>query len=109
MQHASAQSLTRERSALSRLGIGLLVLAFWGCAGGSPAPAAPVPAAVGGGPAASTPSAAAAATAAAPPKEIHWFRSSAEYRALARQTYRMAELRVREQATGKARGSWAVI
>ena len=99
MQHASAQSLMRERSPLSRLGIGLLVLGFSGCAGAPPAPAPAV-----------TPAAAAAApTAAAQPKEIHWFRSSAEYRALARQTYRMAELRVREQAAGKARGSWAVI
>jgi 5'-nucleotidase (lipoprotein e(P4) family) len=44
-----------------------------------------------------------------PPKDIHWVRSSAEYQALATQTYRFAEERVRAAAAGRARGSWAVI
>jgi 5'-nucleotidase (lipoprotein e(P4) family) len=51
----------------------------------------------------------ATAANAPPPKEIHWFRSSAEYQALARQSYRLAEEAVRQQAAQRARGSWAVI
>jgi 5'-nucleotidase (lipoprotein e(P4) family) len=79
-----------------------------GCAAGAGQPSAPAPAAPGpAGAAAGAPGAAAAS--AAQPKEIHWFRSSAEYQALARQIYRSAEQRVRELAAGRARGSWAVI
>lgn len=39
----------------------------------------------------------------------HWFRNSAEYRAIALQTYRLAGERLRELAAGRAEGSWAVI
>jgi 5'-nucleotidase (lipoprotein e(P4) family) len=79
-----------------------MVLAVSGCASARPsAPASPA-----------TPSTAAAPSAnaaALPPKEIHWFQSSAEYQALARQSYRLAEERVREGVAQRARGSWAVI
>jgi 5'-nucleotidase (lipoprotein e(P4) family) len=106
--HATAARPGREHPRLSRLGIGALLLAMVGCAGrgGTPAPSvAPPPV-----PAAATPPAVAAASAAgAQPKEIHWVRSSAEYQALTRQTYRMAEERAREAAAGRARGTWAVI
>jgi 5'-nucleotidase (lipoprotein e(P4) family) len=47
--------------------------------------------------------------AAALPKEIHWFRNAAEYQALALQTYRFAEARVRELVVGRERGTWGVI
>lgn len=39
----------------------------------------------------------------------HWFRNSAEYRAIALQTYRFATERLRLLAAGRDRGSWAVI
>ena len=54
-------------------------------------------------------------TAAAPaarrplPNDIRWFRSSAEYRALARQAYQVATDRMPELASGLAPQSWAVI
>lgn len=41
--------------------------------------------------------------------EIHWVRSSAEYRAITLQTYRAAADRVRELEAGLEDGSWAVI
>ncbi len=43
------------------------------------------------------------------PNDVHWFRSSAEYRALARQAYRVAEDRLPELSRGLERGRWAVI
>jgi 5'-nucleotidase (lipoprotein e(P4) family) len=43
------------------------------------------------------------------PNELRWFRSSAEYRALARQTYRTATARLPELSRGLASQSWAVI
>ncbi|HSJ14317.1 MAG TPA: HAD family acid phosphatase [Longimicrobiales bacterium] len=43
------------------------------------------------------------------PNDIHWVRSSAEYRALTLQTYRAATARARALAQGRAPGSWAVI
>ena len=43
------------------------------------------------------------------PNEIRWFRSSAEYRALARQAYAVAGDRIPELARGLAPQSWAVI
>jgi 5'-nucleotidase (lipoprotein e(P4) family) len=79
--------------------IAFAVLLIAGCASASP----PAPIAAGAG------AGAAAATGAAPPKEIHWFQSSAEYQALARQSYRVAEERVRELTVGRPGGSWAVI
>jgi 5'-nucleotidase (lipoprotein e(P4) family) len=53
------------------------------------------------------PSAAPAQTALADP--VQWVRTSAEYRALALQTYRAATRAVEEQAAGRAAGSWGVI
>jgi 5'-nucleotidase (lipoprotein e(P4) family) len=51
-----------------------------------------------------------ASTAArALPNDIRWFRSSAEYRALARQAYAVAGDRIPELARGLAPQSWAVI
>ena len=43
------------------------------------------------------------------PNEIRWVRTSAEYQALARQAYRVAEERLPELARGVAAGTWAVI
>ena len=58
---------------------------------------------------AATPAAPAASTAPTFPRELHWFRNSAEYRALSLQTYRAATARVRELSQGLQPGSWAVI
>ncbi|HEY4303675.1 MAG TPA: HAD family acid phosphatase [Gemmatimonadaceae bacterium] len=43
------------------------------------------------------------------PNEVRWFRTSAEYRALARQTYAIATARLPELSSGLATQSWAVI
>ena len=43
------------------------------------------------------------------PNEIRWFRTSAEYRALTRQTYQLAADRLPELTRGAAPQSWAVI
>lgn len=43
------------------------------------------------------------------PNDIRWFRTSAEYRALARQAYQVASDRMPELANGLAAQSWAVI
>lgn len=76
---------------LRRLGgAGALVLALVGCAGGAPS-AVPGPA------------------EADLPKEIRWVRGSAEHRAAFLQTYAAASARLRELASGRPRGSWAVI
>lgn len=53
-----------------------------------------------------------APTPAAPaplPAALRWMRRSAEYRALTRQTYAFAALRLDDLARGRAAGSWAVI
>jgi len=42
-------------------------------------------------------------------KDIHWFRSSAEYRGIALEVYRTAGDHLVENARGMAAGSWAVI
>jgi acid phosphatase len=73
--------------------IALLAVAA-GCAGGPAARAAP---------------AAAAQTPRVLPNDIRWFRTSAEYRALARQAYQVASDRLPELSRGRATGSWAVI
>jgi 5'-nucleotidase (lipoprotein e(P4) family) len=99
MPHSATIRAIRERSAAVTI---VFVLGLSGCASSRPAvPSAP---ATSGAAAAS-----AGAANALPPKEIHWFQTSAEYQALARQSYRLAEERVREQAAGRQRGSWAVI
>jgi len=43
------------------------------------------------------------------PRDIRWVQQSAEYRALASQTYRQAASRLRELSKGLAPGSWGVI
>lgn len=43
------------------------------------------------------------------PTAVHWFRNSAEYRASALQTFRLATERLRELSAGRPAGSWAVI
>src|SRR5687768_7538458 len=65
-------------------------------------------------PATQVPAAPAPATATAPatrrlPNDVRWVRGSAEYRALALQTYRAAGERLPELARGHAAGTWAVI
>lgn len=50
-----------------------------------------------------------AATARQLPNDVRWFRTSAEYRALARQAYEAAEERLPELARGLAPQSWAVV
>lgn len=46
--------------------------------------------------------------AATMPRDIHWVRNSAEYRAITIELYRLAEERVREAASTRS-GSWAVV
>ena len=43
------------------------------------------------------------------PNDVRWVRTSAEWRALALQTYRLAGARAEELAKGRERGSWAVV
>jgi 5'-nucleotidase (lipoprotein e(P4) family) len=43
------------------------------------------------------------------PDALHWFRNSAERRAIALQTYRWAAERIEKAAQGREAGSWAVI
>jgi 5'-nucleotidase (lipoprotein e(P4) family) len=56
-----------------------------------------------------TPPPSAADAARVLPDNIHWVRSSAEYRALTLQVYRAATARITELARDRAPGSWAVI
>jgi 5'-nucleotidase (lipoprotein e(P4) family) len=50
-----------------------------------------------------------ASTTASVRKDIHWFRSSAEYRGITREVYRDAGEHLAELIHGMAAGSWAVI
>lgn len=43
------------------------------------------------------------------PNDVHWVRSSAEYRAILLQTYGLAGERLREIVAGREAGSWAVV
>ena len=43
------------------------------------------------------------------PTEVRWVRTSAEWRAIALQTYRLATGRMEELARGRPAGSWAVV
>jgi 5'-nucleotidase (lipoprotein e(P4) family) len=57
----------------------------------------------------STPAPAATSSARQLPNDVRWFRVSAEYRALTRQAFQVAERRLPELTRGLAAGSWAVI
>jgi 5'-nucleotidase (lipoprotein e(P4) family) len=57
----------------------------------------------------SAPDAPVASSARRLPNDVRWFRNSAEYRALAIQTYRTATERLPEATHGVATGAWAVI
>lgn len=72
---------------MRRLALLLLPLAFLGCSSGAGKP-----------------------TRATPEQtdELHWIRSSAEYRAVTIQTYRAALEAVEQASAGRAPGSWAV-
>ena len=50
----------------------------------------------------------AAAGRSFPTDELHWFRASAEYRAIAIQTYRLALEAAAKASAGRAPGSWGV-
>lgn len=50
-----------------------------------------------------------ATAAGAVPRDVHWVRSAAEFRAIFVQTYRAATDRLRELVAGRPTGSWAVI
>ncbi len=64
------------------------------------------PAAPPAGPSPEPPS---AENAAERHREVHWFRTAAEYRALALQTYRDAWDAVQRHAAGLGAGTWAVV
>jgi 5'-nucleotidase (lipoprotein e(P4) family) len=81
-----------------------------GCATSrSSAPAAPAPQAALPSPSPAPAALASAAAAPALPRDIHWVRDSAEYRALAIQAYGWATQQVERSAAGKPARSWAVI
>jgi 5'-nucleotidase (lipoprotein e(P4) family) len=77
-----------------------------GCKSTAPVrpPAAPAPPAP-----ATSPTQAAATPKTELPDALHWFRNSAERRAIALQTYRWAAERIEKAAQGREAGSWAVI
>lgn len=90
----------RPGSSSRALGV-LLVAALGGCrATGARPPAAPLPSPV----ATSTP-----APARAVPDAVHWVRTSAEYRALAVQAFRLATGELERRAAERPAGTWAVI
>jgi 5'-nucleotidase (lipoprotein e(P4) family) len=79
----------------------LAVILAAGCASGGKPPAS--------GPPAPKPAPAAAAQPAPLPESIRWMQNSAEYVAIATQTYRLATARVEGEARGRQAGTWAVI
>ena len=90
------------RSRRSTMWLLAVVLAA-GCASGSRTPAASP---------ASPPAASAPAAAAKPaqlPESIRWMQNSAEYVAIATQTYRVATARVEADARGRTAGTWTVV
>lgn len=99
---SSPETRSFRRATVQRIRPLLLVLAA-ACAPSTPAPApAPAPDSHGYEP----PS---ASNAALRHREVHWFRTSAEYRALAEQVYQHASEELREMAENRAPGSWGVI
>src|SRR5829696_4844519 len=81
------------------------------CGGGTPPPrvAPPPPPPQGATAQMPTGAPAPAATPAVDHLEIRWVRASAEYEALVRQTYRMAEDHIERAAAGRVAGSWGVV
>lgn len=79
---------TRGRRAVPAL---VVLLAGTACAGGAPARPSPPPA------------------PAADPPAVHWYRTSAEQRAVYEEVYRWAAASVEGLAAERAPGSWAVI
>jgi 5'-nucleotidase (lipoprotein e(P4) family) len=79
----------------------LALIAAAACAPAARPASAPAPA--------PSPAPTSAATTRRLPNEIRWFRNSAEYRALALQTYRTASLRLPELTRGLDAGTWGVI
>lgn len=77
----------------------LLAILLAGCSATIPAPKA------AGGP---TGGSAVVRPAGAPSDELHWVRSSAEYRAITTQTYRLALEAAAKLSAGRAGGSWGV-
>lgn len=77
----------------------LLPLLFVGCSAATPAPKA------AGGP---TGLSGTMRPAGAPSDELHWVRSSAEYRAITTQTYRLALEAAAKLSAGRASGTWGV-
>jgi 5'-nucleotidase (lipoprotein e(P4) family) len=65
--------------------------------------------AVDSAPSAPRPPAAAPASKPELPDSLHWFRNSAERRALSLQAYRLATEQIEKAARGREAGSWAVI
>jgi 5'-nucleotidase (lipoprotein e(P4) family) len=87
------------RPSLASLAIGLCALTA-GCAHGTAVapPAAPA-----------APATLSRTLPRTPPNDVRWFRTAAEYRALARQAYQVASDRMPELARGLAAQRWAVI
>ena len=87
-----------RRSSAVAVAAALLSMAAAGCAPpAAPAPPAPAPAAP------------ATAVARRLPNDVHWVRASAEYRALALQTFLLAGERLPALARGRAAGTWGVV
>lgn len=80
---------------MKRSSLLVLVLLLPACRATTPAPQ-------------TAPAAASSTATAALPGALHWFRSSAEYRAATRQTYRLAAERLEEIAGNLEPGTWAV-
>ena len=84
----------------------LIALAFTAC-NATPSPVTTPAPPMNPAPTAATPASPSAASAI--PASLHWFRDSAERRALSLQTYAAASARLESEVGSLARGSWAVI
>lgn len=78
------------------------------CAHGAASKEAPADVAASAPPAQAAPVVAAAPVAGEMPRDIHWFRNSAEQRGVYLQTYALAAERLAEIAKGKQPGTWVV-
>ena len=91
--------------------LALALSTSFACGGGTPPPrvAPPPPPPQGATAQRPTGAPAPAAAPAVDHLEIRWVRESAEYEALVRQAYRMAEDHVERAAAGRVAGSWGVV